>query len=150
MLLFNYTNYMHFPICESLFRSPVLNKLRDSLNPLSECRPTPPAPPPLCKQAQPLRGDEGVGRLPECGFPENGAEGRWKPQRYSLSRASSLLLQSPWLAPQAGRSLLSWAHPVILPPRSPELSKLLGTVQSPAPGLAPVRVQLEPLTWRSI
>lgn len=84
-LLFNYTNYMHFPICETVFGSPVLNKLRDSLNPLSECRTLLQPFLHFYKPAQPLGDGEGVGKSPESVLPERG--GRLKLQGYSFSRS---------------------------------------------------------------
>lgn len=131
-LLFNYTNYMHFPICETLFGSPVLNKLRDSLNPLSECRPTPPAPAPSL-EASSASQRWGGGREP----PRVCLPGTWKEAEAARLLPIKVLLFAvplPRLAPQTGRNLLCWAQPGIPPPRSPELSRLPGAIQVPTPG----------------
>lgn len=110
-LLFNYTNYMHFPICEILFRSPVLNKLRDSSNPLSDGRSTHSALHYLCKQAQYPRDEEGVGGSRVCPmtneamFPGSG-EAEIRLQGYSPSGSRSLFLHPPFPLHRRGKSLL--------------------------------------------
>lgn len=127
---------MHFPICKTLFPSPALNKLRGSSSPLSKGRPARPA---LAisasKRSLPEVG--GVGRSP--GWPlTNGAVfpesrgGRNPDPGLPPSASRSLFPRHPCLAPQAGRSLPSWADPAIPPPRCPELPKLRGTVWFPA------------------